>query len=303
MCVIIVCDSRRPTEDEWDRATTQNSDGFGIAWRELDKQNPSNDRVVYVKSMNDKDIWPLVEKAPLPFVVHCRWASIGGKGLPLCHPFEITPDSQLQAEGKARAVLFHNGHWMGWKDMLLQSIVGRGARVPKGPWNDSRTLAVLTAVHGEPIVNLIDPGRVAILSPTRIRMMGSGWTGDTGIWLSSSITSAWKPGKHGCVVYSGGYAGGGNVYTSYGSEGYGRSAYTNEGGVIKRTKAERKAERAERKAEAVQALVGRTKTKAEEDAEAEEFMKKYSKELEEEYGKEDTDEENRWIQIMKGESE
>ena len=117
--------------------------------------------------------------------------------------------------------------------------------------------------------------------------MGSAWTGDTGLWLSSSITQTvhyisggWKPGKHGGKVTY--YGGKGGVYTSYG-ETYGPAGYGNDrdsscanvgGSIVK---------------------VGSTKKNKHE--RASDFKDRDEvKALAEE-------EENEWIEAMKGESE
>jgi len=64
-------------------------------------------------------------------VIHFRIASVGGVCQQLRHPFPITLKAGLEPRGRAKAVLFQNGTWVGWRD-AVDFAVREGRRQPVG---------------------------------------------------------------------------------------------------------------------------------------------------------------------------
>src|SRR5713101_4218514 len=90
MCVLVVADKRRPTDEEMEKMFFTNPDGAGIAWRE--KTSPKlefPDVVKWEKGLTLDEIRELSKEAPLPHVLHFRIASCGGKTKEMTHPFPI----------------------------------------------------------------------------------------------------------------------------------------------------------------------------------------------------------------------
>ena len=123
MCVILVGGEKRPTESMVARAFHRNDHGAGIAWLEPAADGEGTE-VVWKKDLNLEEIQDLVKTVPLPFISHFRIASIGGVRAELTHPFEVGPEANNDIEGRTKlAVLFHNGTWGKWEDMVLTSAV------------------------------------------------------------------------------------------------------------------------------------------------------------------------------------
>jgi hypothetical protein len=131
----------------------------------------------------------LVEKLPLPFVVHFRIATVGGVTTELTHPFPVTETANAMS-GRLRggAVVFHNGHWQDWKDTLLRSLTADGhAKLPGGVWSDSRAMALLAYRHGTNVLKLIDAGqRIVVFDRDGVTRHGRDWTKVDGLWLSNT---------------------------------------------------------------------------------------------------------------------
>jgi len=167
MCLLITAEGKRPSEELLRRAARANSDGAGIAWIE-------GELVRWEKNVDPEVAIRLAARVPMPFLVHFRWATVGGVNTPLCHPFPVSRGVSTQAAGRARAVLAHNGHWHGWEDHSGAIAARAGVRVPKGPWSDSRAIAWVAHLVGEEALELIDE-KVAILDKDGIRRYGTGW--------------------------------------------------------------------------------------------------------------------------------
>lgn len=112
-----------------------------------------------------------------PFVAHFRIATVGGVQPDLCHPFLVTYLSRASLTGSVKSpVLFHNGHWNGWQDALLNSTINMGLTVPDGPLSDSRAIAVLQARHGRIADLLPKDQRTVILDPNGAMHFTGGWS-------------------------------------------------------------------------------------------------------------------------------
>jgi len=150
MCVIAICQTRTLRWAETQAMDAANPDGIGVAWI-----NPKDGLVEYVKGLDAPSAQSLIDRLPLPQVVHFRWASAGGTSPMLSHPFPLTEAPPIGLVGAAPAVLFHNGHWTGW-ERGLDAIRAAGEYVdPSEPWSDTRVMAVLATLHSPHAVSQI----------------------------------------------------------------------------------------------------------------------------------------------------
>lgn len=171
MCVILACDSKtgKPTKKMLKEAEAMNDDGGSIAWIEKDK-------VRWEKGLKAKQIFKIVKKVNLPFVIHFRIATHGGVNKPLCHPFPITDKVELFISGKADRVLFHNGIWSEYNKYALQAVIQHNIKFPDGKMSDSRAMAWLVSHFGKSILNLMGDGnKMCILTKKGIEYFGKGW--------------------------------------------------------------------------------------------------------------------------------
>lgn len=195
MCVIMLVNRTRPTEEMIERAWDTNKDGAGIAWRE-----GTGDRaeVVWKKGIMKLDeIKPLIAKAPLPFVVHFRVASCGGVRQNLTHPFVISEKSPLLLEGRTKgAVLFHNGHWNGWNEKALDAAIHSNTKLPEGSeWSDTRAMAWMVHIYGPELIDLLSTQKGVIMSPQKFNIFtGNGWEKINEVWCSNDYF--WKGRRH-----------------------------------------------------------------------------------------------------------
>jgi len=171
MCVILACDKKtgRPTKQMLKDAEQMNSDGGSIAWI-------NGDKVQWSKGLKAKQIFKIMKKIKLPFVIHFRIATHGGTSKPLCHPFPITEKVGLGLEGKADSVLFHNGIWSEHDEFALKAIINHKLKYLDGKISDSRTMAWMVYHFGKQILNAIPEGnKMTILTPRGIEYFGKGW--------------------------------------------------------------------------------------------------------------------------------
>lgn len=180
MCVILAAEKKK-VKYEWLKMADQaNPDGIGAAWL-------ADGRVNYMKGMELKDIQKLHPHLEPPYVIHFRISTVGGKRKDLTHPFPIMQGVPLLERGTAQSVLFHNGHWNDWKEILMRSL-SRGEKIPNGAWSDSRAMAFLVQSHGLGFLELIDNQRVAVLGAKKvIRFFGNGWADLNGVWASNKM--------------------------------------------------------------------------------------------------------------------
>lgn len=156
MCVILLCQENRPSEEMIEKAYNRNSDGAGLAWRE-------GDEVVWKKGLNVAQITDLAMTVPLPYVLHFRIASVGGVHPALTHPFPIEEEDDLALEGRTRGhVIFHNGHWGDWEKVLFQTAMLAKVKLPRrGLWSDTRALTWSTRYYGFGLLDKVDERVVA----------------------------------------------------------------------------------------------------------------------------------------------
>lgn len=191
MCVIMVANLARPTEEMIDRAWDKNDDGAGIAWRE--KNSKGEVEVHFRKGIMDLEIIKaLCFKVPLPYVVHFRIASVGGKCESLTHPFPVSKRAPLMLAGHTKGcVLFHNGHWNGWNDKALDAAIHSNTPLPDGDWSDTRAMAWLVSLYGPSVMDMLSTQRGVLFSPTETSMFtGPGWFKINEVWCSNDYF--WK---------------------------------------------------------------------------------------------------------------
>jgi hypothetical protein len=139
--------------EELERGAKCNSDGAGIAWI-------ANRKVHWVKGLEsspDLVMSTLKEKkATLPVAIHFRAASVGGESEELTHPFPVGPLAEPWLEGNAAQVLFQNGTWIRWDDVLRDVVLyNTDLTMPEGEWSDTRALAFLAGVKGIDILRFL----------------------------------------------------------------------------------------------------------------------------------------------------
>jgi hypothetical protein len=165
-----------------------NPHGGGIAWI-----NKKENVVEYRKGLSAQQINDLInnEHITQPYIIHFRIDSVGNRSPLLNHPFPITdknhPVEDLKLSGKAKAVLFHNGHWSEWKDRFLSQVINSNIHVgDKEEWSDSRTMAMLASIHGLSVLNAISGfNKISVLTPKGIERFGDGWVNVEGATCSN----------------------------------------------------------------------------------------------------------------------
>lgn len=165
MCVILVAETRRLSDHLIDLAIDANRDGNGLAWR-------NGNTVAFRKGLTRTEAKALARTLPLPYVFHARIATIGKVCAGLCHPFpmDLRLDANASAGRSRKGVLFHNGHWDGWREYVEDT--------SRGAWSDSRGMATIAGRHGIDVLEQVVPDsqRVVVFTPTRLDVLGFGWT-------------------------------------------------------------------------------------------------------------------------------
>jgi hypothetical protein len=171
MCVVCVCDRRRPTPEEVGKMWKTNDHGAGVSWRETLKGQPI---VRWRKGLDLEAVQKACAELPLPFVAHFRIASIGPKIHEMTHPFPVQKNVSLALEGAtAGGVLFHNGTWHAWRDKGFDAILKNKVIMPDGPFSDTRMMALLAHLHGTNILQLIDE-KVCVFHPGPTKFVPGG---------------------------------------------------------------------------------------------------------------------------------
>lgn len=167
MCVILIAQTRRLSDGLLADAVRANEDGNGLAWMD-------GSAVRFEKDITLDRAQELAATVPMPYVFHARIATIGGIRPELCHPFALdTRVRPTTLRGRcAKGVLFHNGHWSGWRDHF------QAMPAETGPWSDSRAMATLVADLGSDAIGEFvgDGQRVVLLTRAGVERFGIGWT-------------------------------------------------------------------------------------------------------------------------------
>lgn len=201
MCVIFVADQERPTPEMLELGKKANPHATGIAWREI---NPATGKVeVYWKKGNDiplEETKKLAAELPLPYVIHFRNPSSGtGQKDGCAHPFPIDPKVPLWLSGHIRGyVLFHNGMWGRWRELILEAAMRSRLKLPIEAWSDSRGLAWMACHFGHGFLELVDEKTVAF-GPKEIEVFGNkDWKRINGVlcsndhWESKIVTTPYN---------------------------------------------------------------------------------------------------------------
>lgn len=167
MCCIIAVRKGTIPESLLRDAAQSNRDGIGVAWICRD-----SGFVRWKKGLNLKEAKKAINGLRPPFMVHARFATVGGNGPHLTHPFPIERKPSLKLHGLAEAVFMHNGHIHEWEAAASAAGIKLPNKNPKG-WSDSRAIAALVATHGADVLHKYAGNRFAILSVDEgLRMIG-----------------------------------------------------------------------------------------------------------------------------------
>ncbi len=182
MCVILICNKDKPSDVMIEACHAANDKGAGIAWRE-------GGRVKWKKGLlSVEEMQELAATKPLPYVLHFRIPTVGGARKDLAHPFPIDRNVPNSLEGTTKGfVLFHNGHWLKWRETMLEAVVNTSTKLPAGKYSDSRAMAFCASIYGIPFLELIDEKFVAFgPGPEDIEVSTYGWTAVEGVWASNT---------------------------------------------------------------------------------------------------------------------
>jgi hypothetical protein len=183
MCLIVFARDARPEPEHLENGASSNSHGTGIAWKE-------NGYLRYEKGLDTKEVIKMSKALPLGFVIHFRIASAGGTDEKLIHPFPVRLDVPLKQKGKSNKLLFHNGHWSPWKEMLVNHLSPKIV-LPDGVWSDTRAIALLTAIHGPAFLKVLTEGKIGygagkfvLMTPAKTKIYGD-WKEEKGVFYSN----------------------------------------------------------------------------------------------------------------------
>ena len=144
MCVITLVEKARPSDTQVEQMWDANPrGGGGLSYRAVENSIPV---VKWLKGLDRKDMLKLNKELPLPYILHFRQPSNDtSDSLLACHPFQIDEEATTGFEGTTTGwVLFHNGHWNGWRNKMETLTLASGGRIkgPDGPWSDTRAMAL-----------------------------------------------------------------------------------------------------------------------------------------------------------------
>jgi hypothetical protein len=105
------------------------------------------------------------------------------------HPFPVEPKVSHALSGSTNGyVLFHNGDWKNWDEMMLKTAAGFGVRIPRGRFNDTRALAWLTYTIGEGFMEALPSQKGVLFGPHDYEIyVGHGWTKINDVWCSNDF--------------------------------------------------------------------------------------------------------------------
>jgi hypothetical protein len=167
MCLLAICKTRKLTKEEFENSWDYNDDGFGMGWKD------AQHRVHFVKGiMKLEDALSEYEHidARCKHIVHFRKASVGGRIAELTHPFLVSEGSPISLEGHDvdSPLLFHNGHWADYKQILIMLEIATGKMITD-PISDTRVAAMYLARVGNGAITRFGYNRVALLTPEKER--------------------------------------------------------------------------------------------------------------------------------------
>jgi len=204
MCVILALETQKEldslTLEILKSAESMNPDGNGYA-------TLINGKVVFEKGISIESIWKKIQDKEIvsPCIIHCRITSIGRTTPSLCHPFVVNESSDNKMNGTIKStetVLFHNGTFTGYKDLVLQTAMGSGRQLPKGDMSDTRGIAFVLQTLGTQALEYIDTGfnKFATLNAKQGLVKYGSWVDVDGISSSNNYYGTKKT-----VYYNNGY--------------------------------------------------------------------------------------------------
>lgn len=186
MCLIVWCKGRRMTMGEVNRAWNINPDGAGVAWA-------ADGKVCFIRGiMKKKRLKKLLSRLSPPYVVHFRFATSGGVVPELTHPFPIGMND-VALEGTAKAVLFHNGVWSEWLDVLT-SLQSLGFIDNGGRWSDTRLMSwlVSNSTDGYKVLRDLLIEKLLLLRADGTVYQSGQWESEDGVDWSNTYWKAIK---------------------------------------------------------------------------------------------------------------
>jgi hypothetical protein len=194
MCLLIVGKDQFPSEELLRAGEKANMHGAGIAFVDGDK-------VQWMKGLKVEDLMEFQYITGSPFMIHFRWASVGGVKPELTHPFPVTKNAGTALQGRANMVMAHNGHLSNWQELMIAS----NLEIPGGPWSDTRAMAFLTAYKGRGFLEMIDE-KVGLMTPGGVEIFGKGWIEKEGCQLSNDPTATRSYSTASLMAQYGSYA-------------------------------------------------------------------------------------------------
>lgn len=153
MCILVIAQERKMTEEEFRNCFASNKDGAGFAWRHKGKN-------VYAKGfMSEDEAWKFYCKKVkgLPHIAHFRHSTSGGVSPEMTHPMIVDEASTISLQGKTdKKLVFHNGVWSKWDDFLVDLCLKKGIMIPDGSWNDTRVMAMAVNYLGVNAIKFLD---------------------------------------------------------------------------------------------------------------------------------------------------
>lgn len=188
MCVILALETKKEldllTLEILKNAEQTNPDGNGYA-------TLKNGKVIFEKGISMESIYEKICTGEIvaPCVIHARITSCGITTPELTHPFVIEDESNPM-QGvleKGESVLFHNGTFSDYKDLVLKTALGSGRKLPKGNMSDTRGLAWCLKSLGVNALEYIDTGfnKFAVLNSKGLTKYGK-WVNVNGIESSNN---------------------------------------------------------------------------------------------------------------------
>tara|TARA_R110002167_G_scaffold52948_3_gene152306 strand:+ start:370 stop:1353 length:984 start_codon:yes stop_codon:yes gene_type:complete len=196
MCVILALETAKElssiTLDILKNAETTNPHGNGYA-------TLKNGKVTFEKGVTMESIWKKIESGDIvaPCVIHARITSIGDTIPELTHPFIISENSENKMSGTLESnesAFFHNGTYSDFKQLMLQTALGSGRKLPSGAMSDSRGLAYCLQTLGIQALEYLDTtDKFAILDSSGLSKFGK-WFDVSGVPSSNNYYEAYDYG-------------------------------------------------------------------------------------------------------------
>ena len=196
MCVILALETSNElasiTLEILKNAETTNPRGNGYA-------TLKNGIVSFEKGVTMESIFSKIESGDIvaPCIIHARITSIGETLPELTHPFIISENSENKMSGTLEnneSAFFHNGTYSQWKDLVLQTALGSGRKLPTGAMSDSRGLAFCLQSLGIEALEYLDTtDKFAILDKNGLKKFGK-WFDVSGVPSSNNYYEGYEYG-------------------------------------------------------------------------------------------------------------